>query len=116
MKQVIILPNRRAVGLAQYAAAYKKLRTVPAHTMCPGFDHFPERAGDILAKMRRAVHDRINKRGGLEIPPDDIELIRFKHRVNHPRLTLEPWERTVCPPELLALPHIASRFRDSIDY
>lgn len=60
----ITLPNQRRVSVGQYAAAWKAIQAAP-DALYPGFDHFPTRGREILAKMRAGLHDRINR----HLPP-----------------------------------------------
>ena len=60
MLHYITLPNQRRVSAGQYAAAWKAIKAQP-DALYPGFDHFPTRGREILAKMSAGLHDRINR-------------------------------------------------------
>ncbi len=64
MTQVIVLPNKRAVTLGQYAKAWRLVIAVPREQLLAGWDYFETEAWRILFQMREGLQDRINLRGG----------------------------------------------------
>lgn len=58
---VITLPNGRPIGLGRYANAWRELLKMDPRRAVAGFDFFPAPAGEILAKMRAGLMDRINR-------------------------------------------------------
>jgi hypothetical protein len=61
--RAVTLPNGRRVGLGTYVAAWKRLKVIAAEepgALMPGWDAFPTPAADILAAMRRGMHERIS--------------------------------------------------------
>lgn len=61
MKYFITLPNGRNCGAGKYAAAWRAILSMPVDASVDGFENFPESAGRVLAKMRAALMDRINR-------------------------------------------------------
>lgn len=61
MKHTIRLPNKAAVTVGVYAAAWRTLKQLPPDRLVSGFDDFPMEAGEILGRIRFGVHDRINR-------------------------------------------------------
>ena len=62
-RKYITLPNGRAVSLSTYVRAWRDLYAMPADKMVTGFDDWPATAGDVLERIRSAMHERINHRG-----------------------------------------------------
>lgn len=60
-KSYIVLPNGKACGIGRYVAAWKALKAMDPKALCPGFDHFPAPAAEILKALEYGLHDRINK-------------------------------------------------------
>lgn len=90
MQHYITLPNQRHVSLGSYVAAWKAIKANPG-ALYPGFDHFPTRGHEILAKMRAGLHDRINR----HLPPVSVraldaegELLRLAAYLRTPRLII----------------------------
>ena len=58
----IRIPSGRSIPLGQYAAAWKKLLTLPPNTRVPKWDHFDTDAAVVLREMRAGMMDRINRK------------------------------------------------------
>lgn len=61
IRHYIVLPNGRRCGVGRYARAWVALLAMAPESLCPGFDHFPEPAREILAAMHGGLADRINR-------------------------------------------------------
>lgn len=93
-RKTITLPNGTAVSLRAYARAWSKLSSMPAGALVGGWTYSPESAGRVLAAMRAGLHDRINRRGGLVIPPDpENGFFHFLRLANTPGARMERYER-----------------------
>lgn len=112
MQRCIQLANGRRVRLSTYVQAWRALRELPAAAPVTGFDHFPTPAGEILAELRKGLHDRINRhlpghgQGRKWSVNWQAETTRAAHQINYPRLVID-W----LPPHLRE--RFAHRLRQS---
>jgi hypothetical protein len=61
MKYFIILPNGRRISAGYYARQWRNLTRMSPERPVSGFDYFTTTAGEVLAELRRGLHDRINR-------------------------------------------------------
>lgn len=66
--RLITLPSGRRVTLAEYVRSWQAVKAIDPGTLISGFDYVPVCRERILAEMSRAVHARINIRGGIVWP------------------------------------------------
>jgi hypothetical protein len=58
---VVVLPNGRGVTLGAYARAWRELLAADPKREMRGFERFAMPAGEILARLRGGLMDRINR-------------------------------------------------------
>ena len=104
--QVIRLPSGRRVTMGQYLAAWRKLKATPPNLKLRDWDHYPTAASEIMAEIRRGVHDRINRRGA-EVPESRVHPAVWG-MAQTPRAIIEGCDlRTMPPAARKALAHRA---------
>jgi len=67
------LPNKK-----QYCAAWKRLKTLPADAEITALNWFHQKASDVKSEFHLALHRRINERGGLVVPRNDMQWVAWK--------------------------------------
>ncbi len=114
MTQVIVLPNKRAVTLGQYAKAWRLVIAVPREQLLAGWDYFETEAWRILLQMRDGLQDRINLRGGSR-PREITERRLFAKRDAAVRRGALRFECKWCGAEVVATRYLQwqDRFCDS---
>lgn len=110
MRQYITLPNSNRVSLGAYARVWRQLKAMHPDQEVKGWTFHPERACVILRAMRAGMHDRINTRGGIVIPPESSNLWPLKHKLNS-RASLERWDLQQLPKRVAA--RLVHRLRES---
>ncbi len=106
------LPNGRRVELRAYVAAWRRLLSMDAGEMVAGWDYYPCAAGDVLREMRRGLHDRINRRGGLVNSDSRVHPATWS-QARTPRVRIEPGMGATLPPAARrALAHRIHAFED----
>lgn len=70
----IVLGTGDRVSVAAYVSGIKAvLAADPDSQYSASLEHWsPATAREICAQWRKSVHDRVNKRGGLHVPRDDV--------------------------------------------
>lgn len=75
------LPDGRHILIAEYVRSWRKLLTLPADRWVAGWSHFGiTTAGEILADIRRGIHDRINRH--LPWPHRDFDRMRIRRKLD----------------------------------
>lgn len=91
----IRIPSGRSIPVGQYAAAWKKLKTVPPTAQVPNWDHFDTDAAEVLRDMRYGMMDRINRKDprypkGRRAGADyDRALAQFTMYARNPRVVID---------------------------
>ena len=77
-----ILPCGLAVRVRDYVRIWRQVKAMPPAGHVRGWQWYTCTAAEALAEIRRGLHDRINRRGGLvvrQMPPDwDWDLIEVR--------------------------------------
>jgi hypothetical protein len=110
-RRVVTVPTGRRVGLAEYVRSWQVLRGLPPDTEVRGWEWYPLPVREVLAALRRGMHDRISRhlpwyqRGRKWDHDWQRHAIQTAHAANTPRLVLD-W----APRDLRA--RLAHRLRD----
>lgn len=110
MSRFITIPTGHRVSLGTYVAIWKRVKAAHPEKLFAGWEWFVLPSCEILAAIRRGLHDRINRRGNLIIResrahPSPLNQTRDR------RSRIEPsaW-RTFSPAARKALGHRAHPF------
>lgn len=81
----IRIPNGKSIPLGVYVSSWKALKSLAPDTEIAGWSWHPVTAADILRELRRGIHDRINRRGGVVLRAPKVSRIHrhLRARVQH---------------------------------
>lgn len=79
--KIIRLPNGRAINLAAYVSAWRRLKSLSPDTEIDGWDWFPTTAGTVLQEISRGVDDRIMRRGAVRTDWPEPSTARIRRQL-----------------------------------
>jgi hypothetical protein len=91
------LPNGSIMTIAGYAAAWRKMRSIPGDVAVSGWKEVPIKARVVLRDLLAGLHSRINERGNYLVPTSRVGVGGWS--VAHtPFVRIEPRDGRRFPP------------------
>lgn len=113
--RLIRLPSGKRVTLSRYVTIWqiaKEMARVDPSTRVRNWSDFPCYVSEMVTDLKRALHDRINQRGGLVVRESRASLASYS-MARTPRVRIEPSRgRTFPPAARRALAHRIYAFED----